>query len=1003
MKTLVVISLVSAVVTTAAAELTTPTYRVRSVYNKQYRGEGRKLQDPFLTFSDDGSEREDEFFLDLFETPVQLTNSESPSAIQTALNFFLLSELSGPFFDSLDSVQSVTSEILSLAPREEEVADAATNRIFSRIGTEVRIRVYLVFDIKPSPEDAEAKSMMQQVMSNLTYFVTNLTSSLPQSSGKHELSGVYEAVRREIPSDGLSTTPNNTAIEGNEQNPSEEQIDTEITPTNSSNVAWSAVPVILVVAFLVLLLVFFVFRRRKRSSEPETPKNSAIVYMDVENELYSMDESVETSKSPGNLLTPNGGDSAQSSSIQYSLSGTEDGESQTRGPGDSIFSGIETEYRNVRSSKSTVTGFTRASASTIQVSNHERQKKTMSTTPKSYGANSSLFAFSEEGCDVDEDGDDRTANRLGEVPSLTKSDSSETSEEIRYTEREQDMSKSQHSSFTGTDTSTSLDGTKVSLSVSRPLQEVEQQSLQVLGATARDQAGVQRRQSWCGGNTSDVLADLETMATSRRDPTSDMARTIGNDGVPAREPIHTSTVSYNIFNCNPLIEDSSKDPVLPSPKALLSAPLDSVDASQTKALATKTISEGVVGTVPTTLLRNGGQNLATNNNEDKGTEKPNSGISVSAKSLVSGFFRGGRKSVSNPSTPSKTTSLRKPDGAASAPSSPNQQVGGHWMTSSHPSHAWRSNNSPSLVGDDDYDMNLSRPSTPGDDVAESLDSTTEDSYGYLPIYGYGARAETHQPPPAHMSKGRRHVGDQIGGDGSAMYQTSAMHPLDWSLKSSDMNSVGNSTISENEQVGTRIRGQYIFNKGRASIQTNGSLSPDVMETSKTPKSETTKESTTSRASASRQLINDLVWLEKKIAGVRQAPDSALGETTDSLSYVSNDNNGFRSIASQDDSDDEEAPTVSTGQNNSVMSSIVCRDCYAPPGKLHIVIHSTKDGPAVHTVKEGSSLEGHIFPGDLIISVDNIDTRSYTAEQVMKMMSSKGNQERKITVLHFEEE
>jgi hypothetical protein len=298
-------------------------------------------------------------------------------------------------------------------------------------------------------------------------------------------------------------------------------------------------------------------------------------------------------------------------------------------------------------------------------------------------------------------------------------------------------------------------------------------------------------------------------------------------------------------------------------------------------------------------------------------------------------------------------------------------------------------------------MNLSRPSTPGDEVDDSSDLAKEDSYGYLPNYRYGAKIDTQYASSGHMSKARRHVGDQIGGDGSAMYQTSAMHPLDWSLKSGDIHSVGSSTISENEHTG--IPSQYAFNKGRDSIQTNGSLSPDVMETSKTPKSEATKESTTSRASASRQLINDLVWLEKKIAGVQQAPDSALGETTDSLSYVSNDNNEFRSIASHDDSDDDDSPTVSTGQNNSVMSSIVCRDCYAPPGKLHIVIHSTKDGPAVHTVKQGSSLEGHIFPGDLIISVDNIDTRSYTAEQVMKLMASKGNQERKITVLHFEEE
>jgi hypothetical protein len=995
---LVLIAFVSAVVATSAAELTSPAYRVRSVYNNRlYGGEDRKLQDPFLTFSDDGAEREDEFFLDLFETPTQLNNSESPSAIQTAMNFFILSEWSARFTGILESVDSVTSEILSLATREDQVVDAGTNQNSSRVGTEVRMRVYLIFEVKPSPEEVVVKFMIQQIMSNLTYFVSNLTSALPQSNGKHELSGVYQAIRREIPSEGHGM--NNTAIEGNDQSPSGEETDIEIAPKNSSNVAWSAVPVILVIAVLVLLLVFLVFRRRNRSSEPETPKNSAMIYMDVENELYSMDESVETSKSPGNLLTPNGGDSAQSSSIQYSTSGTEDEESQTRGPGDSIFSGIETEYRNVRSSKSAMTGF---SASTIQVSNHVRNKSTMSTTPKSYGANSSLFAFSEEGYDIDEDGEGHSG-RLGEVPSLTKSDTSEASEELLFLqdEQEQVLSKSQLSSPVGTDTSISLEGAKISQPVSRHLQEVEQPSSQELGSLSREHVVVQRRQSWCVGNTSDVLADLESMATSRRDSTPDMARTIGNDGASVREPIPTGTVSYNVFNCNPIIDDTSKAPVLPAAGVLLSATLDGVDTSQTKSPATKKSSEGVSGTMPTPLLRNGSQTLATEDTDDIGSEKPTSGRTVSAKSLVSGFFRGGRKSVSNPSTPSKASSLRKLEGAASAPSSPNQQVGGHWMASSYPSQGWRSNNSPSLGGDDDYDMNLSRPSTPGDEVDDSSDLAKEDSYGYLPNYRYGAKIDTQYASSGHMSKARRHVGDQIGGDGSAMYQTSAMHPLDWSLKSGDIHSVGSSTISENEHTG--IPSQYAFNKGRDSIQTNGSLSPDVMETSKTPKSEATKESTTSRASASRQLINDLVWLEKKIAGVQQAPDSALGETTDSLSYVSNDNNEFRSIASHDDSDDDDSPTVSTGQNNSVMSSIVCRDCYAPPGKLHIVIHSTKDGPAVHTVKQGSSLEGHIFPGDLIISVDNIDTRSYTAEQVMKLMASKGNQERKITVLHFEEE
>ncbi|KAG7354814.1 hypothetical protein IV203_004170 [Nitzschia inconspicua] len=990
------IGLLGTVAAASAIGSVTPTYRVRSVYNKENSEKRRELQDPFLTFSDDGAEREDEFFIDLFETPIQLNNSETPNAIQTAMNFFLLSELSAQFTSILTSVQSVTSEILSLATREEEVDDTATDGSVTRIGTEIRMRVYLLFRIKPSPEEEEARLMLQQVMSNLTYFVTNLTSSLSQSDGVNELSGVYDAIRREIPLPDNTTPGNNTAIEGGEQNPSGGASEVQIVPNNGSNVAWSAVPIILVVAVLVVLLVFLVFRRRNQSSDPDTPKNSAIMYMDVENELYSMDESVETSKSPGNMLTPDGGVSAQSSSIQFSMSGTDDDdESLTRGPGDSIFSGIETEYRNVRSSKSMMTGFTRASASTIQVSNHGRNKNRMSTTPKSYGANSSLFAFSEEGYDVEDSRDDHGAGILGKAPSLTKSDVSDTSDELLFTEdeREQESSRQQQTSPTGTDTSTSLEGAKISQPSS---QEEDRQKCQESATQAAQDVALQKRQSWSGMpavNSSHVLADLETLETNRRDPTPTMARNIGNNVASCREPISNGTVSYNIFNCNPVINDDHAMALnLPNAGVLASAVLD--EASFTQSPTPKNAKDGRVdGAMPTPLLRNGGSKMGAENNGDTGAQKP--GIASSAKSLVSGLFRSGRKSVSNPSTPSKSTAPWKSSGVASAPSSPNQQVGGHWMTSTYPNHGWRPSNSPKLVGDDDYDINLSRPSSPGDEVDHNLDFGKEDSYGY--VTGYKKRVDTARP-----GKGRRHVGDQIGGDGSAMYQTSAMHPLDWSLKSADVNSIGDSTISEHEHVETGVPNQHIFTKGKTSIQTNGSLSPDMMESSKTPRSEGTRGSVTSRASASRQLINDLVWLEKKIAGVRQAPDSALGETTDSLSYVSNDNNEFRSVASRD-SDDEEAPTVSTGQNNSVMSSIVCRDCYAPPGKLHIVIHSTKDGPAVHTVKEGSSLEGHIFPGDLIISVDNIDTRSYTAEQVMKMMASKGNKERKITVLHFEEE
>ena len=55
---------------------------------------------------------------------------------------------------------------------------------------------------------------------------------------------------------------------------------------------------------------------------------------------------------------------------------------------------------------------------------------------------------------------------------------------------------------------------------------------------------------------------------------------------------------------------------------------------------------------------------------------------------------------------------------------------------------------------------------------------------------------------------------------------------------------------------------------------------------------------------------------------------------------------------------------------------------------------------VHSVDEASTLHGQLFMGDLIIAVDNVDTRSMRAEQVMKLMQSMIEQERKITVLHF---
>lgn len=986
--------LLHGVVHAAHSMTETITYRVRSV-----AGKNRILQDPFLTFSDDGATREDEFFLDLFDTPGQLSDPESLSAIQTSMNFFLFSELS-QIYTGTNALEFVTSEIVTLTPLEGQIT-TSTGQQALRTGTEARMRVFLTFIQQPSPSGVNVLFTMKNVMSNLTYFVSNLTST-----GDSELSDVYEATRREIPAPP-EIAPNSTdAVEDGGPDDGEDELE-----SSNNSIATAAVPIVLVVAVLVALIVFLVFRRKRGKTEPESPKNSAIMYMDVENEIHSLDRSVDSSKSPVDGVMSRPED--EESSVQYSMSA----DSQPMSPvaGDSIFSGIVTEYNNVRSSKSVMTGFTIASASTIHASNLNRRKKV--ATPKSFAASNSLFAFSEEVDGVYEsDQEDHNNGLLGRVPSLSQSEVSEDSEVGIHLDDGRRQSDGKPSQSPGkTLPSTTLQ--------SIPAENLAHQDKDVQPSELPSDliSSVIQQNIWCGvapGSVSYVLADLENLNTTRegsstpRDPTPTVARAVAHEEEFSSEPTpgSGSTGSYDPLSGSQVVHDLAVD----NSKVTVMVRKTNTKMSAEFRLSQAREMNEVVSPVETNQNSSSGsptplvRNSHDQSQNDQGKERNVAGMSARATSLVSGIFGGlRRKSVSTPSTPTRegqATSPKSTGGSVSEPNTPTERkVGGHWLASTNKTKEWRPPASPRMDDDDDYDMNLSRPSTPGDELNDGLQVPDyEKDSSHSGVLYKTVDSPPNEPPALHQQGGRRHAGDRIGGDGSAMYQTNAMHPMDWSYKSGDAESVGESTISENDQPGV-ISKQYIFKaKDGDLLVPDADSSPEVgLWNNRTPKSDA------SRASASRQLINDLVWLENKIAGVRQSSNVVPPhiENTDSLSYVSNDNDGFESAQSQDDSNEEEQedPTVSTGQSNSVLSSIVCRDCYAPPGKLHIVIHSTKDGPAVHTVKEGSSLEGHIFPGDLIISVDNVDTRSFTAEQVMKMMASKSDKERKITVLHFEEE
>ncbi len=74
-----------------------------------------------------------------------------------------------------------------------------------------------------------------------------------------------------------------------------------------------------------------------------------------------------------------------------------------------------------------------------------------------------------------------------------------------------------------------------------------------------------------------------------------------------------------------------------------------------------------------------------------------------------------------------------------------------------------------------------------------------------------------------------------------------------------------------------------------------------------------------------------------------------------------------------------------------------RDVSVPPGKLGIVIDTSIEGPVIHSVKRGSYLYGRIFPGDIIVAIDNVDTRAMTAAEITTLMGKNAKKHRNLTV------
>jgi PDZ domain len=70
---------------------------------------------------------------------------------------------------------------------------------------------------------------------------------------------------------------------------------------------------------------------------------------------------------------------------------------------------------------------------------------------------------------------------------------------------------------------------------------------------------------------------------------------------------------------------------------------------------------------------------------------------------------------------------------------------------------------------------------------------------------------------------------------------------------------------------------------------------------------------------------------------------------------------------------------------------------APAGRLLLVIDTTKQGPQVHKIRDGSPMEGKLDVGDIIASIDGTDTRTMTSSAITNLMIETSSNERVMVV------
>jgi len=105
-----------------------------------------------------------------------------------------------------------------------------------------------------------------------------------------------------------------------------------------------------------------------------------------------------------------------------------------------------------------------------------------------------------------------------------------------------------------------------------------------------------------------------------------------------------------------------------------------------------------------------------------------------------------------------------------------------------------------------------------------------------------------------------------------------------------------------------------------------------------------------------------------------------------------------STGSYDNEEAAEYVEVRSFLKNPLGQNVQQVECVAPKGKLGVVIDTTNGFPAVHELKDGSALQGKVFPGDWLVAIDDVDTSNMTAIQITRLMVEKMNEYRKFVLM-----